>query len=175
MLPKLQIPDDHLKALGLVIVEWNRLEQMLDCVIVSLMGYPWGDPRGNAICVHSTFPQKWQVLQVLLSFMPSTSYPTIRLTPIIPELEKFNKKRNELVHTKWALIEGVVKTGSVTARKKVAATSNKIEVQELVKFSDEIRRVSSTLFQAINFKGVPAMRAEQERYADILNPFVDKH
>ncbi len=145
------IPDDYLRALGLVVVRWSYLEGILDLSLIKLLGKSINEGRSFVVFAHMAFPQKLDVLGALISEVALPEQAPLRLykKDIQPLLKKAQESRNALLHSKWISQDGFIMTSSLSARGSLKLKGDVITVEGIEHVCEDIVHAADTLYEAI--------------------------
>ncbi len=94
--------DQHLRAMGRVIVEWSEVEYYLELIIWLLSGAE--KDKGQCITSHMSFPTKHQAALALTleSDLDQNFYEELK--EILKGVDAVRVKRNRITHSRWRII-----------------------------------------------------------------------
>jgi hypothetical protein len=165
----INLPEEYLKAIGLVIVRWNQLEIGLDISLMQLLGMDWRKDLSHVVFVHMAFPQRVNVFSAAVETLTKSDNTSERLKKskaIASELQRLNDTRNSVVHNKWLALNNEVTQLNITARGKLKFASKQVDISELEKISSDISAVAEELrtFCAEKFPQVHPTRGAIGKY-----------
>jgi hypothetical protein len=82
-----KIPAEFLKAIGEVVVAWNRMEFELTVILIHWLGKDINENRSHAIFAHMSFPQKLDIMGSLVEELiaePRNAYLSACKKKVIP-------------------------------------------------------------------------------------------
>lgn len=124
-------PDEFLAAIGKVAIRWNRFEQILNLLLIHMLGKNVMEDRSHIVFAHMAFPQKLDIFGALAEALINGGYPWVdeQRTKIIPALKDAQARRNKIIHSVWGMKSGKVVSSSISARGslKVSWTDRKME------------------------------------------------
>lgn len=128
------LPDEYLIAIGRVAVSWNYLDFCVNLFMIHLLGVKVEDDRSHIIFTHTSFPQKLDILAALVETVKnSPHYAGFKdyKTRVQPLIETAQRGRNTVIHSQWAMRNGDVMRGSISARRSLKLTYVKSTVDEI--------------------------------------------
>lgn len=166
MLRDLDIPDEYLRAIGRIAVEWNRIEGLIEQLITRLLGREWADERCLIVLTHMPMNLRLDALRSLLDLeakrMQSTLYLQEFRTRVLPRLTDLQKRRNAMIHHRWYSKEGVVQKGNLTAHGSLHLTNRVVTLQEVESVHAEIFALANALFLLLNGQEIPSMSRNED-------------
>ncbi len=91
------MPEEYLKAIGRVVVNWSQLEGIVDLVLIKLLGSPVRDGRAHIVFAQMTFQAKLDSLKAiapLLATSPNNTTAHAKFTnEIYPKLCDFQTQQ----------------------------------------------------------------------------------
>lgn len=143
------IPDDHLTAIGAVVVHWCMLEAVMDMCIGKVAAFNLYDPRGAIVTAHMSWPQKTDVLEACIGALIQDHPHLSGYDKVKPLLKKAQDGRNRIVHGQWGMHEGTVHKLRISARGKLKHSVDAITVPEIVEIGRDIGRAGMALIKVI--------------------------
>ena len=170
MLTRMPVPDDFLREIGRVTVEWNRLETAIDVAIAMLLGQPWYDPKAAALLSTFNNSQRLKTLETLSAMhCDAAGNPEFHVTfktQTMPRLNKALTERNRLTHSRWSIHDDDVIKSRVTAHGAFKVDSTVVTMAELDSLTKELIALSDVIFGLIVEdmvrQGVPTQGARAE-------------
>ncbi len=153
------IPDEYLTEIGRVTVRWSRLETYL----IKPSGRSLLDPRSHVVFVHMGFPQKMHALSALVTEClkaPLYSYLSEYRKGVAPLLEEASRRRNEIIHQKWGVDEGVVGKSNISARGELKMQRSNVSILDIESASASIVKAADALMALVS-AGTPESDAPQ--------------
>ncbi len=151
-MPKqIEIPDEFLKAIGMVVVRWNHLELIINLFLIHLMGKEIYENRSHIVFAHMAFPQKLDVLGALAEEAiktPRYSNLAKYKETVLPLLKQAQVGRNFAIHSIWGIRDGKVMRASISARgsfKFVWVVGTLEEIEKASQSIEDARRELSAL------------------------------
>src|SRR4051812_48438761 len=94
------VSDQHLRAIGAIIVNWSALEMMMELMILGL--YDIGTDRGLVITSNLSFPSKITILQILSTRGAIKDPADVKLCgKLLERLKDAHIQRNTAAHSMW--------------------------------------------------------------------------
>jgi hypothetical protein len=126
-------PDEFLAAIGRASVRWNHLEQLLNLILIYMLGQDVVDDRPHAVFAHMAFPQKLDVFSALSEVLIKGGYPWLadHSPRTISALKTAQKKRNRIIHDVWGMKGGKVVRGAITARGSLKVSSIEVNLTDV--------------------------------------------
>jgi hypothetical protein len=143
------IPDEHLTAIGKVCVSWGVLETVVDLAIAKLGGFELFDPRSMIINAHMTWPLKMDIMESLITALREDHTHLAKFDEIKPLLKKAQEGRNRVVHGQWGYQNGEVSKLRATARGRLKASIDTITAADIVTIADDIGRAGAAIVKLI--------------------------
>jgi hypothetical protein len=128
------LPDEHLRAIGLVTVRWNHLEQIVNLFLIHLLGKSIDDERSHIVFAHMAWPQKVDVLSALVEkvlVLPTYSSLKNYKPVVLPLLKAAQNGRNSITHGLWGTLNGLPTKASITARGSLKFTWTEANLKEI--------------------------------------------
>ncbi|MGI8771714.1 MAG: hypothetical protein ACR2JE_09775 [Acidobacteriaceae bacterium] len=146
-----QIPDEYLKAIGRVTVEWNQLESILDLCLIRLLGKDLTDPRSHIVFTHMAYPQKMNALKALIGQVeiPAGSSLGRYSDEVQPLLKAASEERNKIMHSKWGMEKGQVYRSTLQAKGALKVSHVYVPVDDVIAACDHIIAGGEALFSAV--------------------------
>jgi hypothetical protein len=98
------IPDDFLKAIGLIAVEWAHLENTLGKLLCKLLGLPLRG-QGQAVTAHIPFRTR---IDIALAYARERrqirSEQIDELDALLKEIDRKRGARNKYIHGEWGVL-----------------------------------------------------------------------
>lgn len=143
------IPEPYLTAIGQVCVNWGLLEVTADLVIGKLAGFALYDPRGQIVTAHMSWPQKMDVLELLVNALRADHPHLAKFDAAKPLLKKAQEGRNRIVHGQWAERDGKVYKLRATARGKFKFAMDLITLEEIRIIAHDIGQAGLVSLKAV--------------------------
>jgi hypothetical protein len=146
-----QIPDEYLKAIGRVVVEWNQLESILDLCLIRLLGKELTDPRSHIVFTHMAYPQKMDALKALIGEVKIPDGSTLGRygDEVQPLLKNASEARNKIMHSKWGVINGKVHRSMIRAKGALKMSLVSVSIDEIIEACNQIAAAGEALSAAI--------------------------
>lgn len=128
------LPGEYLRAIGLVVVRWNHLDQIVNLFLIHLLGKEIVDDRSHIVFAHMAFPQKLDVLSALVEQMVVLpQYKSLQnyKATVLPRLKAAQDGRNSIIHALWGMMNGVPMRASIKARGSLKFTSTVATLEEI--------------------------------------------
>ena len=128
-----QIPDKYLIAIGKVALRWNLVENLLNSVLVEMIGGDMFTDLPYAPFIHMSVRNKLQTLETIMDAMKVDADTRISKSfrIAIPLVERAGKKRNEIIHSMWLISEGRVAYQSVHAQGKITMRRVLVDIEHV--------------------------------------------
>ena len=95
------ISDDHLRAIGAVVVNWSVMEMTLETVILGL--YEVSPDRGLVLTNNISFQSKLTILRILAEHGGvKDEAEAANLKSLLKRIEDVGNSRNTIVHSLWS-------------------------------------------------------------------------
>lgn len=121
------VDDEHLKALGQVVVSFNELEFALKLYIFVLLGMNY--ELGEVVTSQLSFRNLVDVFGSLCRYRGGESEMEPELRKLCAKLAQVEEKRNQLIHSEWSGdFDGAVMRSKTTAR---ARRGRKVQIEYL--------------------------------------------
>jgi hypothetical protein len=144
-----ELPDAYLIEIGRVSVRWSMLETMLHFALIKFAGMNIHEGRSHAIFHHMAFPQKLDVLGVMLSQLvisPASQALREQYTKDIkPLLDEAQRRRNDLIHAKWSFDKNQVTKSTIKARGTLKFSVGPIAVEEISAAAAAIHKATAAV------------------------------
>jgi hypothetical protein len=126
-------PDEFFVAIGKVTARWNYLEQILNMLLIHMLGSSITEERPHIVFAHMAFPQKMDVFSGLAEALIKGGYPWLaeHKSGIVSSLTQAQKKRNVIVHDVWGMKDGKVVRASITARGLFKLSWTEVVIKDL--------------------------------------------
>ncbi len=140
------IPDEHLRAIGLVSLHWSAFETMIFRMIWLFSGMSVEDCR--ALVTHMSFPQRIDALVTMVGLVAPDS-PEHKALAKFAENEikkKLSAKRASIVHLDWwpdDLVPSHIKGKLYKARGSLKEESLRMSEADILAIAEEIRAQTS--------------------------------
>ena len=146
-----KVPDEYLRAIGRVTVEWNQLESILDLCLIKLLGKDLTDPRSHIVFTHMGYPQKMDALKALIGEVqiPSGSSLGQYGDKVQPLLKKAQEERNIIMHSKWGVEKGQVYRSTIRAKGALKTTHVPVPLGEVTAACEYIVNAAEALFASV--------------------------
>lgn len=148
-----EIPPEFLKAIGDVVVRWNRMEIEVNTLLIHWLGKDIRENRSHVIFTHMSFPQKLDVMGALVEELTQEkkySYLKACKTRFIPLLKKAQIGRNMVIHSMWGTLNGNVMRASITARGSLKLSWSVASLDEINEVKRIIEQVDEDLLALIS-------------------------
>jgi hypothetical protein len=115
-----------------------------------LAAFDLNDPRGVIVTVHTTWPQKMDILQALAGVL-ETDHPHLapKFNAAKPLLTQAQRGRNRVVHGQWGVEGGKVCKLSASARGKLKFGIEPISVDEIKAISLDIGNAGLAILKMV--------------------------
>jgi hypothetical protein len=153
-----KIPAEFLKAIGEVVVAWNRMEFELVVILIHWLGKDIGENRSHVIFAHTAFPQKLDIMGALVEELvkdPRNAHLEACKTKVIPLLKEAQAGRNTVIHSMWGEFNGGVLKASITARGSLKFSSSITKIEEIENVKRKIEKADESLVALIGGKLFP--------------------
>jgi hypothetical protein len=162
-------PDDYLRAIGRVAVEWSRLELVVEIIIWAFLFVdhetvtsPWQREKdGRAVTTHIGFPLRVDVMLSLADQREGQGFrPSFDATPIkelASKLREASAKRNHIIQGVWTRVGTTALRQTHRARGQVVPLYEIMAVQQVASIAD----------------GISALAAEADAIASALVRFLN--
>jgi hypothetical protein len=126
-------PDEFLVAIGKVTARWNYLEQVLNMLLIHMLGESIVEERPHIVFAHMAFPQKMDVLSALAEQLIKGGYPWLaeHKSGIVSSIKQAQNKRNMIIHDVWGTKGGKVVRASITARGSFKLSWTEVVIEDL--------------------------------------------
>lgn len=101
------IPDKHLRAIGLITVNFSNLEIYVEMGIWKLLGYERDQEIGKIITSELSFKNKITLLKSLYDHLCKDEKTKKELKEIIKHADKIETERNKILHSTYGTGENV--------------------------------------------------------------------
>ncbi len=128
------LPEEHLSAIGKVVIRWNHLEQIVNLFLIHLLGKEIFDDRSHIVFAHMAFPQKLDALGALVEeTVKLPRYASLKnyKTAVLPLLRAAQVGRNSVIHSFWGMKEGIATRASIKARGSLKFTWGVATLKEI--------------------------------------------
>jgi hypothetical protein len=128
------LPDEYLRAIGLVTVRWNHLEQIVNLFLIHLLGKSIDDERSHIVFAHMAWPQKVHILSALVEkVVILTRYSSLQnyKAIVLPLLNAAQDGRNSIIHGLWGTMDGIPTRASIKARGSLKFTWSEASLKEI--------------------------------------------
>ena len=147
------IPDNYLIEVGRMSALWSSLEGQLNVGIGKLAGFDdVADPTPFILLVHSSFPQRLDVLGALCEQLAPHAPGLAQYKETISQLRAAQQLRNRYVHNGMHYEEGTCYISEGSARGKVKVSVSPVTIAELREVSEAIHLAMLALHQLITGK-----------------------
>jgi hypothetical protein len=146
------IPDEYLKAIGSVVVHWNYLEEVLNLILIHLLGKKITDDRSHIIFAHTSFPQKMDILSALVGKvenLPEYSRFQEYKANVEPLLKTAQSSRNTIIHSMWGMKDGKLMRASISARGSLKLVWIIVTLREIENAQESIARAYRALSELV--------------------------
>jgi len=158
-----QIPEEHLKTIGQITVNFTLLELYVKMFIWRLLGTETDQDLGNIITSNRSFRYLLNLLGSLYTYMSTDSEKISQLNGLLTRVEGVAKERNTIIHSYYAWPEmrigangnienipdierQVIRFKTKSGRKKgLSYDSQDISINDLNRISDLILGVTDEL------------------------------
>jgi hypothetical protein len=134
------IPDEFLKAIGLIAVEWAHLENTLGKLLCRLLGLPfWG--QGQAVTAHIPFRTRIDIALAYARERRQIKPEQIEeLDALLKEIDCKRRDRNTYIHGEWGFYPnaGAVVVNTISAHEKLKQSGGQVCSQQLETLAQEI-------------------------------------
>lgn len=144
------VSDNHLRAIGAVVVNWTAIEMVMELTILGL--YEISPDRGLVITSNLSFQNKLTILRILaLRGAVADPGEADNLADILKRIENANSQRNRIVHGLWGpnAVQGLAELKAIRVRgRRLSTVSEKVslsEVEEIARSFLELRFELSNL------------------------------
>ena len=129
-LPKIDLSDDHLKAIGRATVEWSRLEEIVETTVWRFARLELDSqdllkgreiPLGSALTAHLRLDAWLGQISSLSDAVLKQKSLLNRIAYLIKDTRKLQTNRNILIHARWKPHSGTYAIHAVTARAKIVS------------------------------------------------------
>jgi hypothetical protein len=153
MLPIINLPEDTLQALGNLTVQFNHLEAVVEQVLIQMLGMKFTSLRSHVPFANMSFSQRLEILEPLLGVIamehgsdePLATY----VSEIRPKLTGVNKRRNELIHSRWAHVGGKVQTSKLEAKGELKLNRKNVTTKDLVRLNGDISDAANAVWNLV--------------------------
>lgn len=159
-----ELPDEFLREIGLIVVLWGDLEDVLHFVLVgALLGrYPKDDFRAHVVFPHMSFPQKLDALSSMLRMIDDSPDGVSKryIAELYPLLKECQEKRNMVLHRTWVNRPERITMAQRKARGMYKNEAWTIELEDMQEISTLLRKTTSKLY-ALSRRLVPRKAPQQ--------------
>ena len=146
VLPKLRpIPDDILRAIGLVAVEWTNIENTLGRLLGDLLAL---GTQASAVTTHIPFRTRIDIANTYARERPQIEPELAReLSDLLKQIDANRSERNLCVHGEWRIHprSGRAEVSQMSAHGKIAWRGGHVTAQNLITLADEIVSLNEAL------------------------------
>ena len=137
------LSDEHLKAIGRVVVYFSLLDEALSFRICSLIGYQ--NNIGNVITAELSFKQKVNLFSSLFCHLQKTTQEPSELKSLIDRISTAEEERNKILHSLWVVgtsSDMVIRLKATAKRRKgqsgFKAQAKPMLLQDINRIADSI-------------------------------------
>ena len=127
------VSDEHLRAIGAIVVNWSALELVMELMILSL--YEIEIRRGLILTSNLSFQNKLTILRVLATHGAIKDKVEARAcNSLLDRIDKAHIKRNIVAHGWWAAgkVQGLAKRMAIHVRgRRLSTTSEQVPLSDL--------------------------------------------
>lgn len=141
-------PDEHLKAIGMVAVEWSYLEHWVMVVAIDLAGLK--DPYGRILLTHMSMDNQLHAISASAKVRLEAEDEMdedehAELEDLMQGINPLRLKRNEIVHAFWFTFQqdGKFQIYKANARKEFKVTMPTWAPAAMVEVAEEISQLAS--------------------------------
>lgn len=154
------LSDDHLRAIGAVIVNWNAIEIVLEILMLGIYQIPL--TRGLVFTTNLSFQNKLTILRICGAHGAiEEDSKKLEFAAFLDRIEAAYKKRNIVAHGNWAggKVQGLAKRMAVRVRgRKLSTVSEQVPLSYLEGMATEFLELHGDLTAWVRFFGVsPAL------------------
>ena len=151
------LPDTILAEIGRMTVIWSSLESFLLICIGKLAGYEHTDPKIYMLFLHSTFPQKLDVLARLCEMLKQQFPNLAGYEDVISKLKSAQKTRNKYAHSAMYLDQetGEIVILQASSRGKLKTSIGTFDITDIKMGIIEIYEAQAALYKIIMGKDLP--------------------
>jgi hypothetical protein len=128
------LPDEYLRAIGLVTVRWNHLEQIVNLFLIHFLGKSIDDDRSHIVFAHMAWPQKVNALSALVEkviVLPRYSNLQSYKPIVLPLLNAAQNGRNSIIHGLWGMLGSIPTRASIKARGSLEFTWSEVTLKDI--------------------------------------------
>jgi hypothetical protein len=133
------VSDDHLRAIGAVVVNWNGVEVIMELMILGL--YEIAPNRGLILTSNLSFQNKLTILRILANGGAIQDGTEKRnLIAMLERLEQGHTKRNTIAHGVWAdgKVQGLARRMAIRVRgRRLSTIDEQIPLMDVEKIANE--------------------------------------
>jgi hypothetical protein len=152
------LSDEHLRAIGAVIVNWNALEIVLEILALGFYQIPLN--RGLIFTANLSFQNKLTVLRIAGAHGAISDEQQKRsFISFLERIEQAHNKRNAIVHGQWAggKVQGLAKRMALRVRgRKLSTAVEQIPLAEIEAIATEFLELHGELASWVRVFGVPS-------------------
>jgi hypothetical protein len=151
-LRRIALPDEHLKLIALIALEWSRLETIMEEAIWTLTelgsgvgGWHRSTIVGRAVTTHMSYRSRVEVINSLLAEILGQSHSMINeFHQLCVRIDDMRVDRNLLIHGEWILAEPPYLVDH-KARKVISATVRLPDLTNMNALRDNIEKAANEL------------------------------
>lgn len=160
------IPDEHLRAIGLITVNFGYLEMWVEAGVWKLLGYERKQDIGKIITSELSFKNKVTLLKSLHNHLCEYEEAKIELKEIIRHTDKVETERNKIIHSVYGVGENVenIMRFKITAKrsKGLKYKTEYLSEKNLIDSADDFMFLAQKLLTFITNKKFPNPLQESE-------------
>jgi len=144
------IPDNYIKAIGLVTVSWARLDYCIDFLIWELLGLQDDEIKGLSVTNHLSFPMKYNIVSSLLEIWLSETSKIDVYNSIIETLDNadiLRVKRNDFSHGAWQFKNNHLTSIKFSARGTLKADGISYKLEDIETLINDIQNCYDKLLK----------------------------
>lgn len=127
------IQDNHLRAIGAVVVNWSAVEMVLELAILGL--YQISPDRGLVLTANLSFQNKLTMLRILATEGAiEDQVEADNLLTILKRIEAASIERNKIVHGLWggSKVQGLARRMAIRVRgRRLSKVDEKVALAEV--------------------------------------------
>jgi hypothetical protein len=153
------IPDDYLAEIGRITVRWSKLQTHMNFSLIQLSGGSLFERRQQAIFLHMSFPQKMDILGVLVLECltnPKYHFLSVYKAQVEPLLAEASARRNRIIHCSWGMENDAVAQSNITARRRIKVDKSTVSLSEIESTSRKIVEAADALFSMVTAGNPPS-------------------
>ena len=161
--PKAPMPDNYAVRFGHFNFKWNQIESMIEEAIWLIAGTP---PLVGRIFTNKlTVRYRTDLLSELVQVVDVPDQARIIWKGVKRDVDKLAKKRNEMVHSRWAHLEGqgfLLSTKFADAKVGLVTGTRKIDLDDILNYINQADKIIQSLREMISVfeKRASASRGE---------------